>query len=99
MRVNGRAAITRDQEILSSLAMKGRDPKVALGVEVEEAYFHCPKAFIRASLWAPSTWSDPQRLPSFAQMLWDQMPNAHGSDASVEEYESKQQKLIRDTLY
>jgi hypothetical protein len=32
-------------------------------------------------------------------MLWDQMPSSHSSDVSVEEYESKQQKLIRDALY
>jgi len=99
LRVNGLAAIIRDQEVLSRLAMRGKDPKIALGVEVEEAYLHCPKAFIRSSLWDPSTWSDPQKLPSFAQMLWDQIPSAHGGAASVEDYASELQKRVRDTLY
>jgi PPOX class probable FMN-dependent enzyme len=99
LRVNGRAAIIRDQEVLSRLAMKGKDPKVALGVEIEEAYLHCPKAFIRSSLWDPSTWSDPQKLPSFAQMLWDQIPSAHGGAASVDEYARELQTRVRDTLY
>jgi uncharacterized protein len=99
LRVNGRAAIIRDQEVLSRLAMRGKDPKVALGVEIEEAYLHCPKAFIRSSLWEPSTWSDPQKLPSFAQMLWDQIPSAHGGAASVDEYARELQTRVRDTLY
>ena len=75
------------------------DEHLALGVEIEEAYLHCPKAFIRSSLWDPSTWSDPQKLPSFAQMLWDQIPSAHGGAASVDEYARELQTRVRDTLY
>jgi PPOX class probable FMN-dependent enzyme len=99
LRVNGRAAIVRDREVLSRLSARGKEPRVALGVEVEEAYLHCPKAFIRSSLWDPSTWSDPQRLPSFAQMLWDQIPGAHGGAASLEDYDRELQRRVRDTLY
>src|SRR5438034_421334 len=75
LRVNGRASIVRDEEILSRAAMRGKLPKVGIGVEVEEAYLHCPKAFVRSSLWDTSTWADAQKLPSFAQMLWDQVPS------------------------
>jgi PPOX class probable FMN-dependent enzyme len=99
LRVNGRASIIRDEEILARLAMHGKLPKVALGVEVEEAYLHCPKAFLRSSLWDPSTWADPQTLPSFAQMLWDQAPTAHGGVRSVEEYARDLDKRVRDGLY
>jgi PPOX class probable FMN-dependent enzyme len=99
LRVNGRASIIRDEEILARLAMHGKLPKVALGVEVEEAYLHCPKAFLRSSLWDPSTWTDPQKLPSFAQMLWDQVPTAHGGVRSVENYARDLDKRVRDGLY
>jgi len=99
LRVNGRASIIRDQEILARLSVRGKLPKVALGVEVEEAYLHCPKAFLRSSLWNPSTWTDPQKLPSFAQMLWDQVPTAHGGVRSVEEYARDLDKRVRDGLY
>ena len=99
LRVNGRAAIVRDRELLSQLAAKGKEPKMAIGVEVEEAYLHCPKAFIRSSLWDPATWADPKRLPSFAQMLWDQIPGAHGGAASVDDYDRELQQRVRDTLY
>ncbi len=98
LRVNGRASIIRDEEILARLAVQGKLPKVALGVEVEEAYLHCPKAFLRSSLWDPSTWADPQKLPSFAQMLWDQVPTARNA-ASVTDYTRDLDKRVRDGLY
>ena len=99
LRVNGRAAIIRDFEVLSRLAAHGKEPRIAMGVEVEEAYLHCPKAFLRSSLWDPSTWSDPKKLPSFAQMLWDQIPSAHGGANTVQEYERELNQRVRDTLY
>ena len=98
LRVNGRASIIRDEEILSRLAVHGKLPKVALGVEVEEAYLHCPKAFLRSSLWDPSAWAEPQKLPSFAQMLWDQVPTARHAP-SVAHYASDLDKRVRDGLY
>ena len=98
LRVNGRASIIRDAEILARLTMQGKLPRVALGVEVEEAYLHCPKAFLRSSLWDPSTWTDPQKLPSFAQMLWDQVPTARNA-ASLTDYTRDLDKRVRDGLY
>jgi len=98
LRVNGRASIIRDGEVLTRLAAHGKTPKVAIGVEVEEAYLHCPKAFLRSSLWDPSTWADPQALPSFAQMLWDQVPTARDA-ASVADYAGELDRRVRDTLY
>jgi uncharacterized protein len=98
LRVNGRASIVRDGEILARLAAHGKLPKVALGVEIEEAYLHCPKAFMRSSLWDPSTWADPQKLPSFAQMLWDQVPSARRA-SSIADYTRDLDKRVRDGLY
>jgi uncharacterized protein len=99
LRVNGRASIVRDEEILSRAAMRGKLPKVGIGVEVEEAYLHCPKAFLRSSLWDTSTWADAQKLPSFAQMLWDQVPGARLGATSVDQYTSDLAKRVRETLY
>ena len=99
LRVNGRASIVRDEEILSRAAMRGKLPKVGIGIEVEEAYLHCPKAFLRSSLWDTSTWADAQKLPSFAQMLWDQVPGARLGATSVDQYASDLAKRVRDTLY
>jgi uncharacterized protein len=72
LRVNGRACITRDETLLASLEAMGKRPVLAIGVEVEEVYLHCAKAFIRSALWQPDRWPKVERLASAAQMFWDQ---------------------------
>jgi len=99
LRVNGRAFVVRDTLILARCEVQGKRPKVAIGVEVEEAYLHCPKAFRRASLWAPEKWADPQLLPSFAQMLWDQVPQKPSGMATADDYARDQERRLREGLY
>jgi uncharacterized protein len=84
LRVNGRAWITRDPEILRRSAVQGKTPLLAIGVEVEQCFFHCAKAFLRAHIWAHDSWPARDSLPSFACMLFDQIQPA---GATVEDYE------------
>jgi PPOX class probable FMN-dependent enzyme len=71
LRVNGRACITRDEDLLATLEAQGKRPLLAIGVEVEEVYLHCAKAFIRSALWQPDRWPATTDLASAAQMFWD----------------------------
>lgn len=68
LRVNGRARLVRDAPFLDDLAVKGHRPTLALVVDVEEVFFHCAKAFLRAQLWEPATWPAGDALPSRAQI-------------------------------
>jgi PPOX class probable FMN-dependent enzyme len=68
-RVNGRAVITDDAELLAPSAVDGRVPKLGLLVSVEQAYTHCPKAFIRSELWNPDRHIDRDELPSSGAIL------------------------------
>ena len=99
LRVNGRAAIVRDAPILERLAVQGKRPKVAIGVEVEECFLHCAKAFKRSGLWERERWPDVSALPSMARMLWDQIEAKPPGHACVEDYERAQQEGLRRTLY
>ena len=99
LRVNGRACIIRDGEILSRLEVQGKQPKVAIGVEVEECFLHCAKAFKRSGLWERERWPDVAGLPSMARMLWDQIEAKPAGHACVEDYERDQQERLRKTLY
>jgi len=99
LRVNGRACIARDAEILARLAVQGKRPKVAIGVEVEECFLHCAKAFKRSGLWERERWPDVAGLPSMARMLWDQIEAKPAGHARVEDYERDQQERLRKTLY
>src|SRR4026208_1311373 len=99
LRVDGRACIVRDGEILDRLAVQGKRPKVAIGVEVEECFLHCAKAFKRSGLWERERWPDVSALPSMARMPGDRDRATPAGHACVEDYERAQQEGLRRTLY
>lgn len=95
LRVNGRAYVTDDEELLASLAVNGRPALVAVVVELEEAFLQCAKAFIRSKLWDPQAQIDRRELPTLAQMVKDQLALAQ----SVEELDAYIEDGYRTTLY
>ena len=96
LRVNGRAWIVRDAEILASLTARGKEPPVAIGVEIEECFFHCPKAFRRSELWEPASWPDRDALPSMACVIYDQI---RPEGKTLEEYQRESEEGLKRTLY
>jgi PPOX class probable FMN-dependent enzyme len=68
-RVNGRAIITDDRELLEPCAVKGKAPRVGILVTIEEAYSHCPKAMIRSELWNPERHITRSELPSQGEVV------------------------------
>jgi PPOX class probable FMN-dependent enzyme len=54
MRVNGRAALSTDPELLESFKVDGKAPRCVIVVTVERAYFQCAKAIVRSKLWDPA---------------------------------------------
>ncbi|MGB9186004.1 MAG: pyridoxamine 5'-phosphate oxidase family protein [Solirubrobacteraceae bacterium] len=68
-RVNGRAAITDDRELLEPCAVQGKAPKIGILVSVLEAYTQCPKALIRSELWDPEHHIERSQLPSSGAIL------------------------------
>jgi uncharacterized protein len=68
LRINGRATLVRDAPWFDDLVVKGHRPILALMVEVEQIFFHCPKSLLRSQLWRPETW-DPDVLPSHATLV------------------------------
>lgn len=97
LRVNGKAWIVEDDAILDRMVVQGKRPPFAIGVEVEEAYMHCPRAFMRSGLWKPERWPDPKAVASMAKIMWDQVPDRSGF-ACVEDYEADRQEKLQ-TLY
>jgi PPOX class probable FMN-dependent enzyme len=96
LRVNGRAWIVRDEALLASLAAMSKRPELAIGVEVEECYLHCPKAFRRSRLWEPASWTGARELPSMTAVRWAQEPVP---GQTLEEYERESEESLRRTLY
>ena len=67
LRINGRARLVRDAPFFDDLAVRGQRPVLALVVEIDQVFSHCPKAFMRSEIWEPSTWK-PEALPSTAAL-------------------------------
>ncbi len=73
LRVNGKACVIRDKPLLEQLKAYGKQPLIAIGVEVAECFLHCAKAVKRSQLWNPGAWTQRAALPSLARMLKDQV--------------------------
>jgi uncharacterized protein len=68
-RVNGRAEIVEDEDLLASSAVEGKPPKLGIIVKIEECYTQCSKALIRSDLWNPEKHIERSELPSSGAML------------------------------
>jgi uncharacterized protein len=82
-RVNGRARIVDDAELLADSEVEGKVPQLGILVEIEEAYTQCPKAFLRSELWNPDRHIERTELPSQGEIL----RSIADPELDVEEYE------------
>jgi uncharacterized protein len=96
LRVNGRAQIVRDPELLASFAVQGKTPQLAIAVEVQESFLHCAKCVKRSGLWDSSQWPDLSGLASPAQIFLD---HAKPRDMTLEAFEQRLQEGYRKNLY
>ena len=68
-RVNGRARVVDDPELLGPCAVEGKVPKLGILISIEEAYTQCSKALIRSDLWNPDNHVERSELPSSGEIL------------------------------
>jgi uncharacterized protein len=98
LRVNGRARIVADPEILACFEVRGRAPRAAIRVEVVEAFLHCSKALIRARLWDPAARVDRKVLPTLGRMIADVVDRATPPE-TVADYDRQIVRNIDEQLY
>jgi len=93
LRVNGRAAIVTDPELLEPSAVEGKVPKLGLLIEIDEAFTHCSKAFLRSQLWDPNRFVDRSELPSSGEIHRSLDPSFDAEaydDARAERYRKRE---------
>ncbi len=54
VRVNGRAKLTADADKLAQYGKQGKLPRTVMLITIEELYFQCARAVMRADLWNTS---------------------------------------------
>ena len=84
-RVNGRAILTTDQALLAPCTVEGKTPKLGILVDIESAYTHCSKAFLRSQLWDPARFVDRSELPTSGAIHRE----LAGEDFDAEKYDAE----------
>lgn len=86
VRVNGKAVVTNDNEIVKTFSREGKTPATVIVVSVGEVYFQCAKALMRSDLWNPETGV--KNLPTAGQFAneMDADFDAQAYDESYSEY-------------
>ena len=68
LRVNGRAQISIDPELLASFAVDGKAPRSVIVISIDAVYMQCARAILRSELWNPERHVDPASLPTPGQI-------------------------------
>ena len=92
LRVNGKAALHDDAELMERFRVKGKLPRLVVLVKVEQAYLHCAKALMRSELWSETAKVPRGTMPSMGQMLYDQIGpriELEAEDAAIARYKTQ----------
>ena len=95
LRVNGRASISIDPELMQSFAVNGKLPRCILIIHIETIYFHCAKAIVRSKLWDEATKIDRKSLPSTGIIIAELSEGKLGG----EKYDREAPERIKAQLY
>jgi len=85
LRVNGRARLTTDPDLLESFTVGDKAPVTVLIVEIEAVYFQCARAIKRAKLWDAAMQLQKGDVPTAGQMTKGALPgfDADAYDAAL----------------
>jgi PPOX class probable FMN-dependent enzyme len=95
LRVNGRARVSADPELLALFGVEGRTPRSVIVMTVEEIYFQCARAIIRSHLWDPGRHVDLKTLPTPGEILAEMSKSRVGG----EEYDKAWLQRARKTMW
>lgn len=99
LRVNGRAILVTDPEILERMRVNDRLPNLAIVVKVSEVFIHCAKAFRRSRLWNPDHFQNRREMPSLMKIILDQSTGAPSDDEEMRKLDDDLEADYKSTLY
>ncbi|MDI4234987.1 pyridoxamine 5'-phosphate oxidase family protein [Bradyrhizobium sp. Arg237L] len=95
LRVNGSAYLSIDPDLLASFKMEGKTPRSVIVMTVDEIYFQCARAIVRADLWNPDKRVDPRTLPTPGQILASMSEEKVGGET----YDREWPERARQTMW
>lgn len=96
LRINGKAFVIKDEKILDQMQAKDKKPLMGIGVQVEECFIHCAKAFKRSKVWDSNSWMEVDTLPSIPKILSD---HVNSTEYTIEEIKKSLQESYEKRLY
>ncbi|MFT5349786.1 MAG: PPOX class probable FMN-dependent enzyme [Gammaproteobacteria bacterium] len=75
LRINGRAQISIDENLLQSFAIAKNLPKSVVVITAESVYFQCSRAIVRANLWDPDSFPELGQIPTAGELLTELSDN------------------------
>ncbi len=94
LRVNGRAHLSTDTDLLASFMMDEKPPRSVAVIDVETIFFQCARAILRADLWNPAKHVDSARLPTPGQILAVLSENRVGGEPYDKEWPERARKSM-----
>ena len=95
LRVNGRAHVSAEPDLLASFKVEGKMPRTVIVMTVDEIYFQCARAIVRSDLWNPDKRVDPKTLPTPGQILAEMSESRVGG----EQYDREWPERARQTMW
>ncbi len=94
LRLNGRARLRADDDLLASFAIEGKAPRTVIEIAVDAVYFQCARAIVRAELWNPERHIDPKTIPSPGAILAEMSQNRIGGETYDREWPERARKTM-----
>ena len=83
-RLNGKATLQTDPDLLHHFDAVKNKPKLVIKVTVEAAYIHCPKALMRSKLWSIEHHQNIDSMPTLGEIIQDQTKSAGPVESRAE---------------
>ncbi len=95
LRINGRATLSTDPELLASFTMEGKLPRCVIVITADSVYTQCPKALVRSDLWNPAKHVPKSALPSSGEIMEAITKGAMNG----KEYDAAYPARLKETIY
>jgi PPOX class probable FMN-dependent enzyme len=95
LRINGRAKLSTDPELIRSFAMEGKLPRSVIVVTAERVYTQCPKALVRSQLWDPARHVPSSALPTSGEI----MQALSQGEIEAKQYDAAYPARLKETIY
>ncbi len=98
LRINGRACIATNTDLLQKFKHQDKCPSSVIVLTISEIYFHCAKAITRSKLWDIASQVDRSVMPSLGEMLMKQI-DPLTSDEEIKQVDQFIEGRVKTTLY